>query len=201
MSTPFNKMLKLYLAGFRQTTEATCGPASVILATQSLGLDIKQECEWRNSEFKPWMPVDQFMERGMALHELEFISELIFVKQIDVKATRAYPENFPVFLKDIKTSFNKENSVVIVNYRQTDFIKHQGVDENPHYSPLVAWDKDAQKICVADVDPLVKEPYWVSIDDMFQSMSHSNFLYHLPRGWLVLYRRKSNLVCPGHSPD
>jgi hypothetical protein len=195
MSSVFTKMLKLYLAGFRQTNDATCGPASVILAADSLGLEIKQESEWRNSEFKPWMPVEQFLERGMALHELEFISELIYVRKIDVKARRAYPENFHVFLKDLKASFTKEKSVVIVNFRQTDFIVNPiGTDENPHYSPIIAWDSENKKICIADVDPLVPEPYWVSITDMFQSMSHSNFLYHLPRGWLVLYRRESNII-------
>ena len=193
MTSPFNKMLKIYLNGFRQTTDATCGPASVILATLGLGLDTKQESEWRNTQFKPWMPVEHFLDRGMALHELEFISELIYVNQIDVKARRAYPENFSVFLNDLNTSFIEEKSIVIVNFRQTDFIINPiGTDENPHYSPIIGWDARRKKISVADVDPLVREPYWVGVDEMFQSMSHSNFLYHLPRGWIVLYSRKNS---------
>ena len=47
----FKKMLKKYNEGFRQQHLATCGPASVILATYGLGLDMKKEEAWQNPEF------------------------------------------------------------------------------------------------------------------------------------------------------
>ena len=192
MNSLHDNLLKLYQASFRQSCDATCGPASIILATASLGLEQKQESEWVSSGFARWMPVNQFLERGMALHELQFISELIYGKKLDIVARRSYPENFPQFLNDIRCSFEQNNSVIIVNYLQDDFVHTTpAATGNPHYSPVVDWDKINHKILIADVDPAILEPYWVNIADIYQSMTHCNPAFNIPRGWLVLHKREA----------
>lgn len=193
MYNPFHKILQIYNAGFRQSTDATCGPTSMALATMGLGLELKQESEWINSSFSQWMPVDQFLERGMALHELQFISQLIYGQEIDIVMRRSYPENLPLFLNDIQNSFQTMRSVIIVNYQQDDFIyTAPHPSGNPHYSPIVDWNQSQNEIWIADVDPAIKVPYWVKIESIFQSMSNCNPAINLPRGWLVLYKRTPN---------
>lgn len=186
-------MAKLYAKGFRQSADATCGPASVILATQSLGLKEKQEAAWRSPKFSRWLPVHQFLERGMALHELLFISELLYRGKINFSLQRAYPENKPFFLQDVVESLSLKKSILIVNYKQDDFVAHNPpcVQGNPHYSPLIDWDESKNQLLVADVDPLIQKPYWVSLDALFSSMAKINPAFHLPRGWLKLSLRSS----------
>lgn len=190
MRNLFHKILHVYNTGFRQSTDATCGPASVALATVGLGFRLKKESEWRNNTFLQWMPVDQFLDRGMALHELHFISQLIYGQKIDITMRRSYPENLPIFLNDIASSFQTMRSVIIVNYPQDDFVHTAPHPSgNPHYSPLIDWDENQSSVLIADVDPAIKEPYWVGIDAIFQSMSQCNPATKLPRGWLVVYKR------------
>ena len=189
-NNPFHRILQLYNDGFRQTHDATCGPASIALASIGLGLKIKQESEWINRDHARWMPVDQFLERGMALHELQFISQLIYGQDIDISTRRSYPENLSLFLSDVKCSFHNMDSVIIVNYQQDDFIANKSSPSgNPHYSPVVnlSWEKN--EIMIADIDPEIQAPYWVKIENIFQSMSHCNPAFNIPRGWLVLRKR------------
>jgi hypothetical protein len=186
----FNKIVELYNIGFRQSSDATCGPASIILASHGLEFDLKSEAEWLDNCLAKWMPVDQFPIRGMALHELQFVSEFIYRQTIEVKLRRAYPENFSLFQQDIKDSFLTMNTVIVANFCQDDFIsKTVCASGNPHYSPIIGWDENTHKLMIADVDPSVQEPYWVAIEDIFQSMSHCNPAFGIPRGWLVLNKR------------
>lgn len=190
MPTLFNTILQSYYAGFRQACDATCGPASIILAAKGLGLEEKQEAEWSCATLAHWMPVDQFLVRGMALHELHFVSEFIYGQKVNIQLRRAYPENLGIFLNDIKDTFQQKNAVIIVNYRQNDFIfTTPCVAGNPHYSPMVKYSPKEDKVLIADVDPHVSEPYWVSIEALFQSMTYCSPVFHLPRGWLIVRKR------------
>ena len=192
MHNPFHKILQIYNTGFRQTTDATCGPASMSIAAAGFGLELKQESEWRNNAFSKWVPVDQFLDRGMAMHELQFTSQLIYGSKIDITMRRSFPENLPLFLHDVKNSFQTMRSVVIVNYPQDDFVHlAPHPSGNPHYSPLIDWDETQNKVLIADIDPALKEPYWVSVEAIFQSMNKCNPAFNLPRGWLVMYKRNS----------
>lgn len=190
MNKSFEKILQHYQAGFRQNSEATCGPASVILSAIGLGLELKQECDWSNERFAVFMPIDQFPKRGMGLHELQFITELIYGSQVDVIARRSYPENFAQFLQDVQKSSDSNSSVIVVNYLQDDFVKENiHPSGNPHHSVIVGWNTINHNLLIADVDPAVHKPYWVSIENMFESMGKPNTALNLPRGWLVIRKR------------
>jgi hypothetical protein len=196
MNLTMDRLLALYHTGFRQGSDATCGPASIILASYGLGLDIQPETAWRDNRFSQWMPVDQFLIRGMGLHELQFASELIYGQRIELKLRRAYPENLSLFQDDIKDAFTTMQSIIVVNFRQDDFLSSTFCSlGNPHYSPVAGWDKKQNQLMIADTESFVKEPYWVTVEDMFQSMSHCNPAFGIPRGWLVLRKR------PQHNRD
>jgi hypothetical protein len=191
MDDLFSRLLHYYKKGLRQSHDATCGPISVILATLGLGFKKEKESKWRNPDLPHGMPVNEFLIRGMALYELQLISEMIYKQKIDIQLRRAYPENFELFLKDIEDFFLFKNSVLILNYRQDDFVSHNIACEhgNPHYSPVINWNSSQGKILIADVDPMIKEPYWVKIEDIFHSMAQINVVSELPRGWLKLRKR------------
>lgn len=183
-------ILKLHKKGYRQGSSVTCGPASMIIAGTELGFEMISEAEWSNARFENWVPINQFLSRGMALHELQFTSELIYGKEIEIKALRAYPENFTAFIEDIKTSFQNNNSVVIVNYLQDDFIPEDPCpDGSPHYSPIAGLDDTSNRLLIADICMTVDNTYWVEAKELFQSMSKLNPSFNIPRGWLVIRKR------------
>lgn len=185
------RIMQLYKTGFRQTHNALCGPASMILATQALGFEEKHESEWLSPEFSKWVHVDDFKVRGMCLHELQFVSELIYKNHIEIQLKRAFPENFSLFLNDIEVCHRQENSILIINYRQDDFVLNNPYCEqgNPHYSPIANWNAEKKEILIADVDSVIEKPYWVKIEDMFKSMALRNPAIGIPRGWLVIKKR------------
>ena len=87
----------------------------------------------------------------------------------------------------MKHSFEKILELYHTGFRQDDLISTTFCTSgNPHYSPIISWDENNHKLMVADVDPSLQEPYWVTIEDIFQSMSHCNPAFGIPRGWLVL---------------
>lgn len=183
----FEKILKKYNEGFRQQHLATCGPASVILAAYALGLEMKKEEAWQNPQFNQWVPIDQFLIRGMALHELYLISQLIFKETLDIQIRRAYSTNISLFKQDLERAFKDFNSVIIINYVQSDVHASFNPDDKiGHYSPIADYKKKENKILVADVDTHVNKPYWVNIQNLYDSMSHVLPVMGLPRGWLVL---------------
>ena len=183
---PYQKMLKLYNNGFRQTTPATCGPASVILVAQGLGLEATPESLWHDHRFAKWLPVDKFPERGIALHELCFLSEIIYCNKLEITLKRAYPENFHAFKQDLILAAGDKRTVIIVNYLQDNFIKTTTCwENNPHYSPVIALNEQGE-VLIADIDAQVKEPYWVPIEQMCQSMNQINSEFGIPRGYLIL---------------
>ena len=87
-------------------------------------------------------------------------------------------------------TINAAGSYHEANYQQDDFIENKSSPSgNPHYSPGVnlSWEKN--EIMIADIDPEIQAPYWVKIENIFQSMSHCNPAFNIPRGWLVLRKR------------
>lgn len=192
MNNTFDKILKIYDAGFRQQHESTCGPASIILSAIELGFDAKDEEQWRDDSFARWMPVDDFLTRGMALHELSLISEVIYAYKLNIQAKRAYADNCCLFKNDVKNSFQTMNSVVVVNYQQSDFIERPTcLLGNPHYSPIIGWDESTQGVLIADVDYDINKSYWVNIEALFCSMEKPNQILGIPRGWLVVSKLKN----------
>lgn len=189
MDNLFSRLEQAYREGFRQSSNTTCGPASVILASRGLGFKPENESRWSEEKLSRWLPITEFSIRGMALHELQFASELIYEQKIDIQLRRAYPENFLLFLKDIEEFFLLQNTVIIVNYLQDDFVFTNLCEHgNPHYSPVISWGSVKNEILIADVDPDVQEPYWVSVETMFRSMEKSTAM-KIPRGWLKLRKR------------
>ncbi|MBA3535002.1 MAG: hypothetical protein H0T84_00060 [Tatlockia sp.] len=189
MDNLFFRLEQVYRDGFRQSSNTTCGPASVILATRGLGFKSEKESRWSEEGLRRWLPITDFLMRGMALHELQFVSELIYEQKIDIQLRRAYPENFHLFLNDIEEFFLLKNTVIIVNYLQDDFVFTNLCEHgNPHYSPLISWNSIKNEILIADVDPDINEAYWVSVESMFRSMEQCTTL-KIPRGWLKLRKR------------
>lgn len=181
-----NPVFKLYEEGFRQQHGSTCGPASVILAATALGVEPKTEMAWRANTYAKWFPINEFLDRGMSLHELQVISELVFAHKIEIQSRRAYKQNLNLFKEDINRSFHSMNSVIIVNFRQNDFIVATTHPlGNPHYSPILGWDNNNQ-VLIADVDATLNFAYWLDIEVLFTSMSQINLSLGIPRGWLVV---------------
>jgi len=184
-----SSLTEIYAKGFRQRDKCTCGPASLSLVHEALGLGVKEENHWLNPKFSQWLAINDFRQRGMALHELHAAAELGFGKTVEVCIKRAFPENEEVFRKDL-LQFKTKKFHLILNFDQDVFLDAPEKDENnPHYSPVAQFDPKKNLLLIADVDPLIKKAYWISLETAFKGMSIPNPAFGLPRGWLTLRHR------------
>lgn len=185
-------ILEHYRNGYRQKHECTCGPSSLALAAASIGLPFEPEDSWLKEAYSRWFPVTDFLRRGMALHEAQLVTELVFQGAAEVLLRRAYPENFDLFRQDVEGLATIGDGAIALNFAQDHLtgaaIENQG---NPHYSPVAGFDPKTGLIVIADVDAEILEPYSVKIDKAFESMGFVNPAFNLPRGWLVIRRRKN----------
>jgi len=60
------------------------------------------------------------------------------------------------------------NCFMIAHFNQGIFIKGLHL---PHISPVGAVNPEKKKVLILDVDPYVREPYWVSFDTFFKGLS------------------------------
>lgn len=194
MSTPttFQTILKLHKAGHRQKHPCTCGPSSLSLVTQALGLEPKPEAAWLSSDFARWIPIEKLTtERGMALHEAHLTTEVVYPQDLEITLRRAYPENKKQFLADLKDAATRNDVALVLNFTQDHVLEQpfQG-QGSPHFSPVAGYDESAQRVLIADVDYEIAEPYWISVERAYESMAFTNPAFKTPRGWLLVRKRE-----------
>jgi len=191
--TTFKTILALYEAGHRQKHPCTCGPSSLSLVTQALGLDPKTESAWLSTDFSRWIPVEKLTtERGMALHEAHLTTEVVYPQDVEITLRRAYSENRQQFVSDLRDAANRTDVAVVINFAQDHVLDQpfQG-QGSPHFSPVAGFDEQEQRVLIADVDYEITKPYWVSVDRLYESMAFTNPAFKTPRGWLVIRKRTS----------
>jgi glutathione gamma-glutamylcysteinyltransferase len=68
-----------------------------------------------------------------------------------------------------------------------------------HFSPLAAYHADSDHVLLLDVARFKYAPYWVSVDDLYESMIPEDAVTSKPRGWFVLHPPKHNQHYEGPS--
>ena len=187
----YAKILELHKAGHRQKHPCTCGPSSLSLVTQALGLEPKPELAWLAPEFAKWIPLEQLTtQRGMALHEAHFTTEAVYPKALEIQLKRAYPENLSVLIRDLEEAGRRDDLAIVLNFAQDHALDQpfQG-QGSPHFSPVAGYDPAGRRVLIADVDYELPEPYWISVERAFEAMSFTNPAFQTPRGWLVIRKR------------
>ncbi|HLD98884.1 MAG TPA: phytochelatin synthase family protein [Bdellovibrionota bacterium] len=188
--TTFQRILKRYESGFRQATECSCGPASLVLIADALGLPAKEESACYDPKFGKWLRVDEFENRGMAIHELALAAELIFGSEVEVLLRRAFPENLHQFISDLKECRDRDQSTMILNFAQDHVTGRTFQDQGyPHHSPVAGFDEKGVQVLIADVDSEVTAAKLVPVSTVFEAMAFMNPAFGVPRGWLLIRKR------------
>src|ERR1700733_10658552 len=113
----FSRIESLHRDGFRQRSECTCGPSSLSLVSIAMGLPNQTEEFWISEDKRRWLSVDQFPNRGMALHELALAAELGLREKVEVRLRRAFPENERAFQEDLEL-VARSGDAMILNFAQ-----------------------------------------------------------------------------------
>jgi len=61
-----------------------------------------------------------------------------------------------------------------------------------HFSPIAAYHEETDQVLVLDVARFKYAPYWVGVDDLFQSMQDPDSVTKKPRGWFLLSPPKNH---------
>ena len=61
-----------------------------------------------------------------------------------------------------------------------------------HFSPLAAYHAETDQVLLLDVARFKYAPYWVSVQDLYNSMLPLDSVTKKPRGWFLLYPPKNS---------
>ena len=61
-----------------------------------------------------------------------------------------------------------------------------------HFSPIAAYHEETDQVLVLDVARFKYAPYWVKVEDLFQSMQDLDSVTKKPRGWFLLSPPKNH---------
>eukprot|EP00536_Pseudo-nitzschia_multiseries_P002751 jgi/Psemu1/251948/estExt_Genewise1Plus.C_380029 len=61
-----------------------------------------------------------------------------------------------------------------------------------HFSPIAAYHEETDQVLILDVARFKYAPYWVGVDELFESMREEDSVTHKPRGWFVLSPPKNH---------
>lgn len=94
------------------------------------------------------------------------------------------------FRRDVQTwlSQNDDSSVKeLSGILITSFSRSAlGQTGDGHFSPIAAYHKESDQVLVLDVARFKYQPYWVSIQDLYNAMLPPDAATNEPRGWYVL---------------
>ena len=114
------------------------------LPIEELGIVVKDTLEQFNIQYKTFAAVPL----GKDLSNITELKEELFHRAVKLEGIG--------------------NCFMIAHFNQGIFIKGLHL---PHISPVGAVNPEKKRVLILDVDPYVKEPYWVSFDTFFKGLS------------------------------
>ena len=185
----FKNLLKIYDAGFRQTSDYDCGPASVVMVSRAFGEKRVVYDTLLTENYGRWLNRQAGRVRGTILTELHFAAEATLGAHFEVRLWRAFPENKKEFVACLKKAAASKLAVII-NFNQ-DYIMGRKYENDDtaftHYSPIAGY--NGRKVIITDLDRKIDFPYAVNVNDVFQSMAEPHHIFGYPRGWLTIRQR------------
>ena len=82
----------------------------------------------------------------------------------------------------------KHQPLLVVSFSRTAL----GQTGDGHFSPIAAYHEETDQVLVLDVARFKYAPYWVRVEDLFQSMRALDSVTKKPRGWFLLSPPKNH---------
>lgn len=173
-----------------QINDTYCGVASGVMILNALEIEKPMNERFGNHSLftqeafftdavKEIVLEENVKKRGMTLEELT-LSLLTY----DVSAQPYYAQTTSIdnFRDILKTTLNTDQQFLIANFHRPTI----GQKGGGHFSPIAAYNEEEDRVLILDVSRYKYPPFWVSVDDLWQSMLNKDTAAHLSRGFLVI---------------
>lgn len=175
-----------------QADPAFCGPASLVMCLNALGIDPGRL--WRG----PWRwfseelldccaPLETIRERGVTLDQLACLARC---NGADSKLERPDGTDLDSFRELVRTAAGRaeDPSLVIASYSRRGL----GQTGGGHFSPLGAYHGARDLVLILDVARFKYPPHWVPLEALYRAMLHTDPDTGRQRGWATLRRAQSS---------
>lgn len=197
-----------------QSEPAYCGLATLIMILNAMGIDPnvvwKGPWRWYGSEEMILKCCNIDAERirrvGISMEEFCSLARCQGIR-VDIKRPCApSPDvdehesnqcnSLGAFRRDIIASAKKppehktdaDGAFLVVSYSR----KYLGQTGGGHFSPVAAYAEEADKCLVLDVARFKYPPYWVSVEELYESMRPEDAATKKSRGWFMMYPTTKN---------
>jgi glutathione gamma-glutamylcysteinyltransferase len=183
-----------------QNDPAFCGVTTLLMVLNAMCID--PQVRWRGG-WRFYGSEDVLLDRcclsaerirrvGVTMEEFRLLGRC---HGLSVKLKRPQDrdnESFTVddFRKDIRRILTdaEGHSIFVVSFSR----QHLGQTGDGHFSPLAAYHEPTDKVLLLDVARFKYAPYWVSVQDLYDSMELEDSVTRKSRGWFLLHPPKNH---------
>ncbi|MDE1569342.1 phytochelatin synthase family protein [Aquabacter sediminis] len=173
-----------------EQNQAFCGVASAVMALNALRVAPPLSPQWYPYEY--WdqqnifsravlevKPVLAVQSQGLTLEEL---TRLLNAAGAKAEAVHAQDTDLAAFRTAARKALADENAVLLVNvFRQT-----LGQEGGGHFSPIAAYNAEADAFLFLDVARYKLPPSWIPAERLFAAMNTEDGSVHKSRGYIIV---------------
>lgn len=173
-----------------EQNQAYCGVASAVMALNALRVTPPLAPQWYPYEY--WdqqnifsravlevKPVLAVQAQGLTLEEL---TRLLVASGAKAEAVHAQDTDLASFRATARKVLADENAVLLVNvFRQT-----LGQEGGGHFSPIAAYNAQADAFLFLDVARYKLPPSWIPAERLFAAMNTEDGSVHKSRGYIIV---------------
>nr|AIG53838.1 phytochelatin synthase [Euglena gracilis] len=170
-----------------QNDPAYCGPGTIVMALNSLGLDPQRmwKAPWRwfsEEMLMSCVPIEYAKRDGINFDEFACICEANGARARSYRADATTKEQFQKHVEDVTAQTDPVETQMVVSYSRSS-LKQTG---DGHYSPIGGYHKERQLVLVMDVARFKYPPHWVPLDALWEAMLQKDAETNRSRGYVLL---------------
>ncbi|KAI8991776.1 Phytochelatin synthase-domain-containing protein [Mycotypha africana] len=166
-----------------QSEPAYCGPSSLAMVLNALEVDPKRRWKgnwrWFSDEFlQCCSSKEEMKQKGITFDNFACLAKC----HADVQVKRAFEFTFEEFKKDVEMVTSTSDKFMVLSFSRKT-LQQTG---DGHFSPIGAYNAEAEKVLVLDTARYKYPSYWCSIETLFESMKPVDAETGRPRGYFIL---------------
>ncbi|KAI9020741.1 Phytochelatin synthase-domain-containing protein [Phycomyces nitens] len=166
-----------------QSEPSYCGPSSLAMVLNALEVDPKRRWKgvwrWYSDELLDCCATQEDMKKnGITFNEFACLAKC----HCDVIVKRASETTLEEFKRDVENVTSRSDQFMVISFCRTTL----GQTGDGHFSPIAAYNPEAQMILVLDTARFKYPSFWCSLETLYESMKPIDKETGRPRGYFLL---------------
>eukprot|EP00668_Euglena_longa_P026017 GGOE01032539.1.p1 GENE.GGOE01032539.1~~GGOE01032539.1.p1 ORF type:complete len:495 (+),score=110.54 GGOE01032539.1:193-1485(+) len=170
-----------------QNDPAYCGPGTIVMALNSLGLDPRRmwKAPWRwfsEEMLMSCVPIEYVKRDGINFDEFACICQANGARARPFRADSTTKEQFQKHVEGVTSQTDMVDTQLVVSYSRSS-LKQTG---DGHFSPIGGYHKERKLVLVMDVARFKYPPHWIPLDALWEAMLQKDSETNRSRGYVLL---------------